>query len=68
MKVRLAIVHGQSLKPVANWDLPTLAGAGALRSTADDMLTFLGAELGYIDTPLKTAMRAPMAPRRGDRD
>jgi len=24
----------------ANWDLPTLAGAGALRSTATDLLTF----------------------------
>jgi len=30
---------------VPNWDLPTLAGAGALRSTVQDMLTFLAANL-----------------------
>jgi CubicO group peptidase (beta-lactamase class C family) len=33
------------LKPAANWDIPTLAGAGAIRSTADDMLTFLAANI-----------------------
>jgi CubicO group peptidase (beta-lactamase class C family) len=53
-----------ALEPTANWDIPTLAGAGALRSDAKDILTFLGAELGYVDTPLKAAMRAQLAPRR----
>ncbi len=32
-------------KPVANWDLPTLAGAGALRSTLQDVLSFAAANL-----------------------
>ncbi|NOK58463.1 MAG: CubicO group peptidase, beta-lactamase class C family [Chloroflexi bacterium AL-W] len=32
-------------KPTPNWDMPTLAGAGALRSSADDMLCFLVANL-----------------------
>lgn len=64
MKARMAVGHDESLKPVANWDLPTLAGAGALRSDADDLLTFLAAELGYAETPLKTAMRAQIVPRR----
>src|ERR1700683_5398559 len=41
MKARFAIGHDQSLDPVAYWDLPTLAGAGALRSTENDLLTFL---------------------------
>ena len=34
------------------WDLPTLAGAGALRSTAADMLKFLAASLDSTTTPL----------------
>ena len=38
MRSRLAVGHDEAMHPVANWDLPTLAGAGALRSTATDML------------------------------
>jgi CubicO group peptidase (beta-lactamase class C family) len=37
LKARLAAGYGQMLQPVANWDLPTLAGAGALR---DAQITF----------------------------
>jgi serine-type D-Ala-D-Ala carboxypeptidase/endopeptidase len=68
MKARLAIGHNATASPVANWDLPTLAGAGALRSTANDMLTFLAANLGFVKTPLAQAMadeisvRKPVAP------
>ena len=58
MKARMAVGHDDKLKPVANWDLPTLAGAGALRSTANDMLTFLAANLGYQKTSLAPAMAA----------
>jgi len=39
------------------WDLPTLAGAGALRSNAADMLTFLAANIGPPKTALERAMR-----------
>lgn len=65
MKARLATGHKETartpdnpygLTPVPNWDIPTLAGAGALRSTANDMLTFLAAYLGYVETPLAGAM------------
>jgi D-alanyl-D-alanine-carboxypeptidase/D-alanyl-D-alanine-endopeptidase len=56
-KKRLAIGHNQGLDPVKNWDLDALAGAGALRSTANDMLKFLAANLELTDTPLKAAMR-----------
>jgi CubicO group peptidase (beta-lactamase class C family) len=38
---RLAPPHNAELAPAANWDIPTFAGAGALRSTTDDMLKFL---------------------------
>ena len=61
---RLAVGHDTALAPTSNWDLPTLAGAGALRSDADDILTFLGAELGYVRTPLAAAMKGQLVPRR----
>lgn len=61
---RLAIGHSVQLRPVANWDLPTLAGAGALRSTVNDMLTFVEANLGLHESPLQVAMAETHAPRR----
>lgn len=64
MKARLAVGHDAKLAPVANWDIPTLAGCGALRSDADDMLTFLAATLGYTKSKLAPAMAAMLAPRK----
>src|SRR5262245_59991578 len=52
MKQRMATGHSPALAPVANWDLPLLPGAGALRSSANDMLTFLSAFFGYKESPL----------------
>ncbi|MGA8368478.1 MAG: serine hydrolase [Candidatus Acidiferrales bacterium] len=64
MKARLAAGHNAALDTVENWDLPTLAGAGALRSTANDLLTFLAANLGYTKSPLAPAMAAMLKVRR----
>jgi len=64
MKARLATGHNDKLAAVPNWDLPTLAGAGALRSSANDMLTFLAANLGYVKSPLAPAMAAMLSVRR----
>lgn len=64
MKARLATGHNAMLHPVPNWDIPTLAGAGALRSTANDMLTFLGANFGLVKTPLAKAMAAEVSVHR----
>ena len=50
-------------RPVANWDLDALAGAGALRSTALDMTTFLAAALGPVRTPLDSAFRVAAEPQ-----
>ena len=47
-RLRLAQGHDADGRPVANWDFAALAGAGALRSTAADMLRFLAAN---IDPP-----------------
>ncbi|PKL76324.1 MAG: serine hydrolase [Candidatus Melainabacteria bacterium HGW-Melainabacteria-1] len=41
--------------PVPHWDLTSLAGAGALRSSATDMSRFMAAAMGALDTPLATA-------------
>jgi serine-type D-Ala-D-Ala carboxypeptidase/endopeptidase len=64
MKARLAIGHDQELARAANWDIPTLAGAGALRSSANDLLDFLTAFLGMKKTPLAPAMAATLQPRK----
>lgn len=64
MKARLAVGHNAKLEATPNWDLPALAGAGALRSSANDMLTFLAANLGYVKSPLAPAMASMLAVRR----
>jgi len=58
LKTRLAAGHNSAGQPVANWDLPTLAGAGALRSTANDLLKFLAVNLGLVKSDLWPAMKA----------
>ncbi len=64
MMQRMATGHTAMLAPAPHWDLPTLAGAGALRSSANDMLTFLEAFLGYKESPLAPAMKAMLEVRR----
>jgi CubicO group peptidase (beta-lactamase class C family) len=62
LKERLAHGHDEDGRPVPNWDLrEATAGAGALRSTANDLLKFLAVVLGYQDSPLKPAMDAQLA-------
>jgi serine-type D-Ala-D-Ala carboxypeptidase/endopeptidase len=62
MKAQLAIGHDAQGKPTALWDLPTLAGAGALRSNMHDMLTFLDANIGEPRSDLERAMRVSHRP------
>ena len=42
---RFVAGHAEAGEPAHAWDEDALAGAGALRSTAADMLTYLGAQL-----------------------
>lgn len=56
--------HDAELRPVGGWDFDTLAGAGAIRSTAADMLIFLDAFIAPGDSPLAPAMRAMLAESR----
>jgi len=66
MKQRMATGHTGILAPIVKHGspLPTLAGAGALRSSANDMLTFLEAFLGYKESSLAPAMKAMLEVRR----
>jgi CubicO group peptidase (beta-lactamase class C family) len=63
LKARLAPGHDAMGMTVENWDLPTLAGAGALRSTANDLLKFLAANMGLTKSSLSNAMTATQQPR-----
>jgi CubicO group peptidase (beta-lactamase class C family) len=64
LKKRLARGHDATLAPAANWDIPTLAGAGALRSTVDDMLLFLAANIGLTQSPISAALELSQRPRQ----
>jgi hypothetical protein len=61
MERRFAAGHSTDLVTVSRWDIPALAGAGALRSTANDLLIFLAATIGYSRTPLAPAMKAMLS-------
>jgi D-alanyl-D-alanine-carboxypeptidase/D-alanyl-D-alanine-endopeptidase len=61
MERRLAAGHSADLVTVSGWDIPTLAGAGALRSSANDLLIFLAATMGYTHTTLAPAMKAMLS-------
>lgn len=56
--------HNRSGTVVPLWDLPTLAGAGALRSSARDMLRFLAANARPAEADIAHAMRLSHQERR----
>ena len=63
MRANLAPGHDDTGKAVKNWDLDALAGAGALCSTAHDMLRYLKANMGIGQSPLTAAMNFAQRPR-----
>ena len=63
-RARVAPGHDAGGPAVPNWDMPTLPGAGALRSTANDMLKFLAANLDAGAAPLPSALRETHRVRR----
>ena len=63
IKAILSSTYDAALAPVPGWDIGVLAGAGALRTTANDLLRFLAANLGYTRTPLAPAMAAMLKVR-----
>jgi len=55
-KQRLATGHDLMLEAVENWDFLALAGAGAIRSNANDLMTFLSAHMGLTDSNLSATI------------
>ncbi len=64
MQARLAAGHDAKLNPAPVWNVPSISGEGELRSSANDVLTFLGAFIGYSNSPLAPAMTAMLETRR----
>ena len=56
-KKRLAPPYNAALKPVRNWDIPALAGAGGIRSSVKDMIKFIEANLEKGPKPPSKALR-----------
>lgn len=61
---RFAVPHDADLEEASPWDIPTLAGAGALRSTTRDMLRFADAVTHRDRGPLGRAIAFSIEPRR----
>jgi len=63
MRDHLALGHDAAGRVTPNWDLPTFAGAGAIRSTAADMLRYLDANVHPERGALERAMAFAHQPR-----
>lgn len=57
MKANLALGHNEQLDVVSSWDINTLAGAGAIRSSTSDMVKFIKANIDTNDIELNKAMK-----------
>ena len=62
---RLAPPYNAELSDEKNWDFDALAGAGALRSTANDILKLAAASLGDDDRPVVKAIHEAWKPHYG---
>lgn len=63
MRPHLAPGHNEAGAPAANWDFDAFAGAGAIRSSVNDMLLYLRANMGVDRTQLADAMTFAHTPR-----
>lgn len=63
LRSRVSAGHDARMDSVPAWHIDALAGAGALRSTASDMLTYLAAELNESRGPLAKAIALSQEPR-----
>jgi CubicO group peptidase (beta-lactamase class C family) len=64
MKSRLAVGHDDKLQAAPPINMPAFLAAGCLRSTTNDLLTFLEAFMGYRESGLAPAMAAMLKTRR----
>jgi len=63
LRSRLAEGHDIDGNPLPAWDFAALAGGGAIRSSARDLVRFLEANLGLAKSPLANAMLLTHKPR-----
>ena len=63
MCAHLAPGHDVTGRAAENWNFDALAGAGAILSTANDMLRYLKANMGIDHSPLAAAMKLAQWPR-----
>jgi D-alanyl-D-alanine-carboxypeptidase/D-alanyl-D-alanine-endopeptidase len=61
LQARFAAGHSGDLVTAHSWEIGPLGGAGALRSSANDLLTFLAAMMGYTNNPLAAAQKATLS-------
>jgi serine-type D-Ala-D-Ala carboxypeptidase/endopeptidase len=54
---RFATGHDRRNRAVPYWDLPTLTGAGSLRSSGNDLLKFLAANLDLQPSPINASLQ-----------
>jgi serine-type D-Ala-D-Ala carboxypeptidase/endopeptidase len=64
LRERFAVGHSSDLVKAPAWDINSLAGAGALRSSANDLLIFVAAMMGYTDNPLAAAEKTALSTTR----
>jgi CubicO group peptidase (beta-lactamase class C family) len=62
MRAHLARGHDSLGNAAKNWDFDAMAGAGAMRSTANDMLRYLKANMRSDQPPLAAAMKLAQQP------
>jgi CubicO group peptidase (beta-lactamase class C family) len=67
-RARFAQGHDEDGEPTAAWDFETMEGFAALRSTANDLLLFLSANLGLKRTKLQAALEDCQKARRDTPD
>jgi CubicO group peptidase (beta-lactamase class C family) len=64
LKEHLAEGHNEEGRPVGEWDFDVETGAGAIRSTGNDMLRYLKANMGVGQSSLASAVKSAQEPRR----
>ena len=64
MESNLAPGHKFNMEKHPVWESPGLESAGSIRSTANDLLIFLAANMGIIHTPLQPAMKKMLSVQR----
>ncbi len=66
LKARLATGHDAQGRPSDNFELHAIAGAGAIRSTADDLVRYVSAQLGLSQSKLTPLMEQTHQIRHDD--